>query len=194
MGEVVYLLPEWEREPDQNTFEITARCLLFRNKKRRLRKKWAKTGYGLRMERVTLHCVVVRLPYKNLNGYVGVPKRHPWYGVSYYGRELRSIMVHGGLTFSGIGKRFLGSHPFRPRVWYFGFDTAHFMDYVPGLEELLKQVRMSHPEPDSAEMLGHVQALGKSLGIQVMQVYRNMAYVEEQTRQLAEQLIIGQEG
>jgi hypothetical protein len=57
------------------------------------------------------------------NGYVGVPKEHPWYGKHY--DEIESsydISVHGGLTFAGKLKEDSEDY------WYVGFDTAHYRD------------------------------------------------------------------
>jgi hypothetical protein len=56
------------------------------------------------------------------NGYVRVPKDHPYYRKNYDSKSLEVIDVHGGLTYSnGHGT--------------FGFDTGHegIGDYTPGL-------------------------------------------------------------
>ncbi len=55
------------------------------------------------------------------NGYVGVPKEHPWYGKDYDDIEAN---VHGGLTYSA-------DHFPRKKsdeYWWVGFDTSHYMD------------------------------------------------------------------
>lgn len=64
-----------------------------------------------------------------LCGYVGIPKEHRFWGVSYDGdRELEDIAdnVHGGLTFSDSGD---------DGYWYFGFDTNHVNDFAPKMVE-----------------------------------------------------------
>lgn len=60
------------------------------------------------------------------NGYVGVPKGHPWYGLSYNDID---ASVHGGLTYSdeclpGIND---ANSP-EPGLWWVGFDTCHSGD------------------------------------------------------------------
>lgn len=51
------------------------------------------------------------------NGYVGVPKGHPWYAVDY--NEI-DCEVHGGLTYGQFDK---GSKD--KDLFWFGFDMAH---------------------------------------------------------------------
>lgn len=108
-----------------------------------IRRNWMSSG---------LLCATVRGPLGNINGYVCVPPGHPWHGVAYNERlcgddcpERSSlggddtycwdhvpdglIDVHGGLTFSGDGVDWLPSEG----GWWFGFDTAHSGDLVPGL-------------------------------------------------------------
>ena len=56
------------------------------------------------------------------NGYIGVPKEHPWYEKYYMDIENEyDVDIHGGLTYSGFeddDKCF----------WWVGFDTAHVGD------------------------------------------------------------------
>lgn len=179
---MIYLDKEWEREPDQKTFQITGRGPMYpTHRKKRIRKKWAKR-YGYRDEKVTLHAVIVRAPLKQLNGYIGVPKRHPWYKHPYW--QHPSLEAHGGLTFSGWCRGFqYDPNPFWSNWWYFGFDTAHFMDYVPGLAETFEQLQAENRS--LSEMLERLQ----TSGLQQAGRYRNLAYVEDQTRQLAEQIL-----
>jgi len=151
---------EWMDEPDREEFEHAGlKCLILRHHE-------------------MLH----------LNGYVGVPRNHPWYGVD-YNQCLRGckgkpnpiissvisypctwesdhespenlIDVHGGLTFSGKGD---GKQ--RPAgYWWFGFDCAHAFDLVPQLLELRGGEYREH------------------------ETYRNFAYVRAEVKRLAEQL------
>jgi len=76
-------------------------------------------------------CRIVRNTHTGtLCGYVGIPRGHRLYGMTYQEAERQySIPVHGGLTYGGW------------RFWwgegddyhYFGFDTAHAGDFSPGL-------------------------------------------------------------
>ena len=71
-----------------------------------------------------------------LCGYVGIPRDHRFWGETYNGNneELYAIEddVHGGLTYSSIGK---------DGWWYFGFDTNHADDFAPKMIEHLIAVR-----------------------------------------------------
>lgn len=69
-----------------------------------------------------------------LDGYVGVPPEHPWYGKLYTdclerednGECIRTpedqIDVHGGITYSDKGD---GEYLPNDNTWWFGFDCAH---------------------------------------------------------------------
>lgn len=83
-----------------------------------------------------LFCVVMVGPMGSLNGYVRVPRTHPWYRKGYsealcnhlgcyeHTPEMK-ISVHGGLTFSGELPGLNG--------YWFGFDCSHYGDYVPSI-------------------------------------------------------------
>ena len=68
------------------------------------------------------------------NGYVAVPKTHPWFGKSYVGDIEDQIEVHGGLTYSGKFPTssdliMIEKGDVLPEDnWVFGFDTAHYGD------------------------------------------------------------------
>jgi hypothetical protein len=53
------------------------------------------------------------------NGYVAIPKDHPWFGLEY---EEIPCDVHGGLTFGRP------CNIFDSEYWMIGFDTAHYQD------------------------------------------------------------------
>lgn len=67
------------------------------------------------------------------NGYVAVPKDHPFYGKSY---DDVPVSVHGGLTFSSqVSSEWLEmAEPIDcslvdvENMWVLGFDTCHYMD------------------------------------------------------------------
>jgi len=67
-----------------------------------------------------------------LCGYVGIPKEHRFWGISYEESHVElseiEVDVHGGLTYSAEGD---------DGWWYFGFDTAHTEDFTPKIVELL---------------------------------------------------------
>lgn len=81
-----------------------------------------------------LQCFVRSGPMST-NGYVAVPESHPWYKVHCFECPIKCgerwcdhtpeavIAVHGGLTYSALAVE----------GWVFGFDTAHYNDYVPYL-------------------------------------------------------------
>lgn len=92
---------EWEREPDKL--------------------EWTYKGYK---------CLVWRGRLKHLCGYVGLPKKHYFYGKDYSSNYGRGIYVHGGLTYSQMDK---------DELWWIGFDAAHWQDLVPeSIENLYK--------------------------------------------------------
>lgn len=69
------------------------------------------------------------------NGYVAIPKEHPYYGKDYDEIE---IDIHGGLTFAGNGSKIEEAWPNIEIIegntknlkdsWVFGFDTCHYGD------------------------------------------------------------------
>lgn len=94
-------------------------------------KEWETEPNKLGREVNGYHVLIIRSKeFGNLNGYVGVKRSHPYYGMHYDGKPC-NMRVHGGLTFSGKG--FLPE--MKKGLWYFGFDTAHYFDLMP---------RMSH--------------------------------------------------
>ena len=113
-----------------------------------------------------LRCLVMRRR-GHLNGYVGTPKAHPYYGMTDEMAEpICDLDVHGGVTFIGSGKTLSETEDF----WWIGFDTAHAFDYTPAVEEIIHEMNLKHPMPID------------------YQEYRNFEYVMRETRNLAEQL------
>ncbi len=100
-------------------------------------------------------------------GYVGVPFGHPWYG-KHYSDDAINVRVHGGLTYAEKGNVHVGSiaQPGNPEhFWWFGFDCAHSGDVSPGMNYWLAETWAW----DSS-------------------IYRTLAYVQNETNELAEQL------
>ena len=96
-------------------------------------------------------------------GYVGVPPEHPWHGKE-YSDDAVNVSVHGGLTYANEchGDVYHVAQPGEPEhVWWFGFDCAHCDDHTPGLS--------------------YRKDWGDS-------IYRTLAYVQQQTNELAEQV------
>lgn len=104
-------------------------------------------------EATDLDCLIVRGPLGSLCGYVGVPPGHPWHGLSYSDWDGpvdvdSHVSVHGGLTYSGACDEGPEERsichvpaPGRPAdVWWFGFDTAHLNDRMPGHEARMREV------------------------------------------------------
>jgi hypothetical protein len=155
-------IEEWETEPDHMEFTIRGMSYIWKpHKKKRLRKKY-RQKYGVQRKMITLHCEIRRHPEMlHLCGYVSVPQQHLWWGRRY---DKIDVNVHGGLTF---GRK-------RNKSFEYGFDCAHFMDCVPGMEIILKKIG------------GNPMAF---LG----DTYRNMPYVTREIISLANQLLITRE-
>lgn len=67
-------------------------------------------------------CVVILQPLGHRCGYVGVPRGNAYYGRR--GRELYSIMCHGGVTYAD--DHLPQEHS--DGLWWIGFDCMHHMD------------------------------------------------------------------
>jgi hypothetical protein len=115
-------------------------------------------------------------------GYVGVPEGHRAYGSDY---DNVDVDVHGGLTYSAACQE--GSPPEfglchvpqegRPtHLWWLGFDTAHFMDYMPGMAARLKELHALRPD---------FPALRE---VEFGERYRDLDYVVSEVTQLAAQV------
>jgi hypothetical protein len=136
-----------------------------------------------------LDCLIVRNRMGALCGYVGVPPEHPWHGRGYNEclmqcgqdwcdhRPEGVLQVHGGITFAeGCDPR--EHSDTEPRichipeqgrpddVWWFGFDCAHAGDFIPAFMDNPVWRVLKHDDDD----------------------YRNMAYVQRECGDLADQL------
>lgn len=132
-----------------------------------------------------LPCLIVRGPAGALCGYVGVPEGHPCFGKEYgdcepvtpLDEDTSYIDVHGGLTFSDFcaDSEDESRHichvpgPGEPdRVWWLGFDCAHFYDLSPKYKD--------------DDMLGGPE-----------RSYRGIEYVKREVEKLARQLALSRE-
>lgn len=91
-------------------------------------------------------CLVFVGPLGQLNGYVEVPADHAWFGKGYDDLEPYPD-VHGGVTYAGTGEGF----PITDTGWWFGFDTAHLGDFVPGASRADSDEVLRGPEYVAAE-------------------------------------------
>jgi len=63
------------------------------------------------------------------NGYVGLPKWHPWFDMGY---DDIPVDIHGGLTYAAMYKE--------EGLWVIGFDTGHYNDNMTNCSfEYVKQ-------------------------------------------------------
>lgn len=118
-------------------------------------------------------CLIKRNNIGALCGYVGVSEGHPLYRKDY--NDVDGVYAHGGLTYADACQEDPSHHgichipePGEPdHVWWFGFDCAHAGDYMPGYPAALREIGLKYHSHDT---------------------YRNLAYVQEECRQLAQQL------
>lgn len=93
-----------------------------------------------------LDCLILRhQDLGHLCGYVGIPRTHPYWQMSYDEAELADIHVHGGLTYAAACSADSHSEmevchvalPGREKaLWWLGFDAAHGRDTIPGMMRL----------------------------------------------------------
>lgn len=125
-------------------------------------------------ETTGMTCLIVRGPVGALCGYVGVDESHPLFQAS-YSAEPSGLDVHGGLTFSGMCVENDKEHgichvpyPGHPdRVWWLGFDCAHFNDRAPESDAMFKRINLPTDQHS---------------------IYRNVEYVKNECLGLAKQL------
>jgi hypothetical protein len=97
-------------------------------------------------------------------GYVRVPAGHPWHG---HGREDSRADVHGGITFAEPDVPC--DAPGEDNAWWLGFDCAHSGDA---------------PDPSLPMSISSMRFIFRIPG-----EIRTQEYVEEQCRDLAEQVV-----
>jgi len=121
---------------------------------------------------VGLDCFIQRHSLGAWCGYVGIPPSHPAYGRSCADLNY-SIEIHGGLNHAskcgGITACLIGVN----EIWWFGFDCAHFGDFVPGMAVTREKLAARLPTC----LLDDAQG-----------IYRDLKYVYKETEWLAEQL------
>lgn len=151
---------------------------------------WGNGGWHEEPDRVEwddrttdLPCLALRLKFTGAwNGYVAVPRGHPWHGLAY---DAIPAKVHFGLTFAGTGTTGTESEDVRRSsigfgarwpapfadAWWLGFDCGHHTDLCPAmaarLAMVLQRVRVEDAPLD--------------------QTYRPLAFVRDQITALAQQ-------
>lgn len=131
--------------------------------------QWNTDGY---------ECLILRhAETGNLNGYVGVPQDHPFYDLPDSDQHIADdyCAAHGGLTYEGWLESPIDADyradGVEPRQFYwFGFDTAHAFDYMPGMAALMIRLNDKAPEymtPDQYKDLAYCrkQVEGMVLGL-----------------------------
>lgn len=108
----------------------------------------------------------------HLCGYCALPLGHPWVG-----KEADDIDadIHGGITCSGITDE---------GDYVIGFDCAHFADLIPSSEQLMFRLKTLKSE-FSANFLESLDTLTPAFA---QKKYRNLDFVMEQCRLLADQV------
>lgn len=153
-------------------------------------------------ETTNLPCMIRRGPSGAWCGYVGIDKSHPWFERCYSEDEVENtIDVHGCLTFAGKCKVEMGTETGichiveeneDDNVWWFGFDCAHGMDYMPAFRAEIINVRQHMQKTAAREALEALANSGSSIfdddPLKFGETYKNIDYVTQQTLQLAQQL------
>lgn len=113
-------------------------------------------------------CLIVRNESMGfLCGYIGISKDHPWYGEDY--KDI-PVNVHGDLTFSKKGGE-NDKWP-NPELWWIGFDCGHSGDLIP-----------------YGNCFDRLFCQTFSVSTGKTDKYRNIKFVENQIKKLADQII-----
>jgi hypothetical protein len=115
-------------------------------------------------------CKIRRHHYSlHLNGYVGIPYGHVWYGQNYNDTTLPEPGVHGGVTFTGRMLETKGR-----AVWWVGFDCGHASDMSPGV--VMQLLNTKYEDTATLHLFDKYTE------------YRDIDYVRNQCNTLAENL------
>jgi hypothetical protein len=159
-------------------------------RKRFARGPWDNEPDRIEFTHVGFACLIVRNHTGTLCGYVGVPEDHPCYKKDYSEVD---VDVHGGLTFAAACQVdgpicHIPEPGMTDNVWWFGFDTGHFMDISPSmlwmeqtyteLGEIADAREKRHEEFN--QVFGHNDPMKET--------YKDIAYVTGEVKSLAEQL------
>ena len=127
-----------------------------------------------------MDCRIMRNMLGSLCGYVKLPENHPWEKEDIFHSEAE---VHGGITYSNK----------EDDGFWIGFDCAHLDDFCPSIEHnYLRMEKLSKmkdlPEP-LKEILKNYPKMTNVLKKLNTSTYRNIAYVQQECRSLANQVI-----
>lgn len=174
------LLGPWMDEPDRVEFQAYGLdCLLVRNHSMF---QWC--GY-----------VGVSLDHPNVKRLVKKKLKLSSHEKEYLEDEEDDLEVHGGITYREECNHFICHITEKEdKLFWFGFDCAHFGDMVPGMDLNMRQIRkLPDYPPEAKEMDAKLTGLLKELNanqssFNINTHYRDMNYVIEETKQLARQL------
>jgi hypothetical protein len=143
-------------------------------------------------------CMIQRAGFTfSLCGYVGVPEDHPLYSLHYSDPIFTEhvspdgIQVHGGLTYSDKTSRarevYTGSA--QEEGWLFGFDCAHYRDFLPAIDGKLKELRLLSFREKKYRDIDYVKAQVislaaqlKSADVDVMSIMSKLSKLSEENK------------
>lgn len=116
--------------------------------------------------------------FLTFNGYVGVPEGHPLFEAG-EGPWNDAVDVHGGWTITGY--RHLGAQ-FKELSWA-GFDTAHALDYMPGIRQMVKEIEIANGRRKPIDEFKET-----NLGTFAADTFRTAEYVVDELKKVTKQL------
>lgn len=150
-----------------------------------LKEKWEQEPDFVDLRFENYHLVIYRHPeLGHLNGYVGIKRNHPYFGRGMNSKQVKRLMVHGGITFAEerVGEGF------RKGFWYLGFDTAHAFDYAP-LFEKMKNELIGLGDPVFKKLNDLMNFFSSSLNMSMgKENYKDIDYVSNEVMNLYLQL------
>ena len=100
-----------------------------------------------------IKCILLRGPFWSWNGYIGIPADNVFFHCPEDELWDYGLQLHGGPTY-GPSRKVPGTRGIT-QFWWFGFDTAHHLDYAPGLKWLSSKYAQLGPPTnlgDSADI------------------------------------------
>lgn len=128
-------------------------------------------------------CIIHRVSFDetkpqegHLCGYVGIPSTHPYYGKQ---SDQMSLSVHGGITYTEKCNGAIchkPSHGETDDLWWLGFDCGHCYDLVPRHYEI-------------RQLGGPLCDIFRETHDLDYETYRTIEYVENEIKELVDQLL-----
>ncbi len=118
-----------------------------------------------------------------LNGYVVLPRNHPWQEMEY---DKIDAKVHGGITDSSV---------MEDGCTRIGFDCAHYDDETPSTPEKIFRFMMTLAEKSSEEYfkvraaLEKIEELKRLCSLDDCMTYKNINYVKCECERLVDQML-----